>query len=68
MPLGTSEVTAVLRSWVNGYLEDVPARHVGGEYLIEYATLVQHINELSYDNAVAVMIDALEELKADNDN
>lgn len=66
MSLGTNEVKAVLEAWANSYIEDVPAKHINGEYLIEYDTLVDHINNLDYDNLVAVMVDALEELKFDH--
>ena len=57
MALGTSEVDAVLKAWANNFVEDVPAIHKDGQYLIEYDTLVDHLNNLDYDALVNVMLE-----------
>ena len=64
MAIGTSEVNAVLRAWANSFVEDVPAIHRGEQYLIEYDTLVAHLNDLSYDDQVQIMLEAQEVLSA----
>lgn len=57
MALSTGQVDAVLKVWANNFVEDVPAVHEGGKYLIEYDTLVDHLNTLSYDALVNVMLE-----------
>ena len=57
MAMGTSEVDAVLKAWANSFVEDVPAIHKDGQYLIEYDVLVEHINNLTYDDLVNVMLE-----------
>ena len=56
MALGTSEVDAVLKTWANEFVEDVPAIHKDGQYLIEYNTLVDHLSNLDYDALVNIML------------
>lgn len=57
MAIGTSEVNAVLQTWANKFIEDVPAIHEGGKYLIEYNTLIDHLNNLTYDSLVNIMVE-----------
>lgn len=57
MAIGTSEVAAVLQAWANSFVEDVPAIHKDGQYLIEYDTLINHINNLDYDDLVNVLLE-----------
>lgn len=65
MSFGTNEVNEILKAWVNNYIEDVPADHSSGEYMINYHTLIEHINDLDYDTQVNVMLAAQEELVVD---
>lgn len=60
MAISTSTVDYVLKTWANNYIEDVPAQHVGGRYLIDYEDLVEHLNTLSYEALAAIMLDAAE--------
>ncbi len=60
MAISTSTVDNVLKTWANSYIEDVPAVHRNGSYYIEYHTLVEHLNNLSYDSLTAIMLDATE--------
>ena len=55
--MGTSEVDAVLKTWANDFVEDVPAIHKDGQYLIEYNTLIDHLNNLDYDTLVNIMLE-----------
>ena len=55
--LNTNQVEHVLKAWANTFVEDVPAIHKDGKYLIEYDTLVEHINNLSYDDLVNIMLE-----------
>lgn len=55
--LNTSLVDAVLKAWANSFVEDVPAIHRDGQYLIDYDTLVDHLNNLDYDSLVNVMLE-----------
>lgn len=57
MALGTNEINAVLQAWANSYIEEVPAIHEGGKYLIEYDALVEHLNNLAYDTLVDIMVE-----------
>lgn len=57
MAMGTSEVDAVLKTWANEFVEDVPAIHKDGQYLIEYNTLIDHLNNLDYDTLVNIMLE-----------
>lgn len=57
----TTNVSRVLKAWVNNFLEDVPAVHKNGEYYIEYHTLVEHLNNLGYDELTQIMLEAREE-------
>lgn len=57
MAIGTSEIDAVLKAWVNNFVEDVPAIHRDGQYLIDYDVLVDHVNNLDYDALVNVMLE-----------
>ena len=59
MAIGTNEIKAVLEGWADNFLEDVPAVHRGGEYLIEYTALLDYIHSLDSDN----LVDILEELE-----
>lgn len=54
--MGTSEVDAVLKTWANEFVEDVPAIHKDGQYLIEYNTLIDHLSNLDYDTLVNIML------------
>lgn len=54
--MGTSEVDAVLKTWANEFVEDVPAIHKDGQYLIEYDTLIDHLSNLDYDTLVNIML------------
>lgn len=56
MAMGTSEVDAVLKTWANEFVEDVPAIHKDGQYLIEYNTLIDHLSNLDYDTLVNIML------------
>lgn len=56
--INTGQVNAVLTAWANNFVEDVPAVHTGGKYLIEYDTLVEHLTNLDYDALVNVMVEA----------
>lgn len=55
--LNTNQVEHVLKAWANTFVEDVPAIHKDGKYLIEYDTLVEHLNNLSYDDLVNIMLE-----------
>lgn len=55
--MGTNEISAVLQTWANSFVEDVPAIHKDGQYLIEYDTLVSHINNLTYEDLVNVLLE-----------
>lgn len=57
MAISTNEIDNVLKAWANNFVEDVPAIHKGGQYLIEYDTLVDHLNNLDYDALVNVMLE-----------
>ena len=57
MAIGTSEIDAVLKAWANSFIEDVPAIHQDDKYLIEYDTLIGHLNNLTYDDLVNVMLE-----------
>ena len=57
MAMGTSEVDAVLKTWANEFVEDVPAIHKDGQYLIEYNTLIEHLSNLDYDTLVNIMLE-----------
>lgn len=61
MTISTTEVNQVLKTWANSFIEDVPAVHRGGEYFIEYHTLIEHLNNLEYDQLVEIMLEAREE-------
>ena len=54
--MGTSEVNAVLQTWANEFVEDVPAIHKDGQYFIEYNTLIDHLSNLDYDTLVNIML------------
>lgn len=54
--MGTSEIDAVLKTWANEFVEDVPAIHKDGQYLIEYDTLIDHLSNLDYDTLVNIML------------
>lgn len=58
MAINTNEVEHVLKAWANSFVEDVPAIHRDGQYLIEYDTLVEHLNNLDYEALVNVMLEA----------
>ena len=55
--MGTSEIDAVLKTWANEFVEDVPAIHKDGQYLIEYNTLIEHLSNLDYDTLVNIMLE-----------
>ena len=57
MAMGTSEIDAVLKAWANSFVEDVPAIHKDGQYLIEYNTLIEHLSNLDYDKLVNIMLE-----------
>lgn len=57
MTISTNEIDHVLKAWANSFVEDVPATHKDGQYLIEYETLVDHLNNLSYDALVDIMLE-----------
>lgn len=57
MAISTNEIDNVLKAWANNFVEDVPAIHKDGRYLIEYDTLVDHLNNLDYDSLVNVMLE-----------
>lgn len=64
MAIGTSEVNAVLTAWAENFVEDVPAVHRNGEYLINYDTLVDHLTNLEYGEVVDIMLKTQEVLTA----
>lgn len=57
MTINTNEIDHVLKAWGNNFIEDVPALHVDGKYLIEYDVLVEHMNNINYDTLVSVMVE-----------
>lgn len=57
MAISTNEIEHVLKAWANNFIEDVPAIHNNGQYLIEYDTLVEHLNNLEYDDLVNIMLE-----------
>lgn len=56
--INTNIVKHVLEGWADNFVEDVPAIHRDGQYLIEYDTLVEHLNNLSNDDLVNIMFEA----------
>lgn len=60
MVISTNTIDQVLKTWVNGFVEDVPAIHRNGQYLIEYDTLVEHLNNLDYESLVNIMLEVEE--------
>lgn len=56
--INTNVVKHVLEAWADNFVEDVPAIHTGGKYLIEYDTLVNHLKNLDYDDYVNIMLEA----------
>lgn len=57
MAISTNEIDQVLKAWANNFVEDVPAIHKDGQYLIEYDSLVEHLNNLPYEDLVNVMLE-----------
>lgn len=62
MTIGTNAVKAVLEAWANNFIEDVPAEHRGGQYLIEYNDLHQHLTNLSQGQLTEIMLEVDDEL------
>ena len=60
MAIGTSEIDAVLKAWANNFVEDVPAEHREGRYLIDYNILIEHLNNLQYDDLVEILLEVEE--------
>lgn len=60
MAISTNEIDNVLKAWANNFVEDVPAIHKDGQYLIEYDTLVEHLNNLDYEALVNIMLEVEE--------
>lgn len=58
--INTGQVQAVLTAWADNFVEDVPAVHTGGKYLIEYDALVEHLTNLDYDALVEIMLVAVD--------
>lgn len=58
MKLNTNVVNEIIKAWANNFVEDVPAIHRDGQYLINYDTLVDHLNKLDYDTLVELMLEA----------
>lgn len=58
MKINTNLVNEIIKAWANNFVEDVPAIHKDGQYLIEYDTLVNHLNNLDYDALVELMLEA----------
>ena len=58
--INTNIVKHVLEGWADNFVEDVPAIHKDGQYLIEYDTLVEHLNNLDYDDLVNISFEAEE--------
>lgn len=56
--INTNVVKHVLEAWADNFVEDVPAIHRNGQYLIDYDTLVDHLNNLSYDDLVNISFEA----------
>ena len=44
-------VTAVLALWVLGFVVDVPAQHVGGQYLIDVVDLESYVRTIPEETA-----------------
>lgn len=57
MAINTNQVDHVLKAWANNFVEDVKAVHKDGKYLIEYDTLVDHLNNLGYDDLVNILLE-----------
>lgn len=57
MGLSTNQIDHVLKAWANNFVEDVPAVHNDGKYLIEYDVLVEHLNNLGYDELVNILLE-----------
>lgn len=57
MGLSTNQIDHVLKAWANNFVEDVPAVHKDGKYLIEYDVLVEHLNNLGYDELVNILLE-----------
>ena len=58
-------VKAVLETWADNFVEDVPAIHHGGGYHIEYWDIVNHIKELSREDLLDVMYLAQENYESE---
>lgn len=57
MTISTGAVESVLMAWANNFVEDVPAIHKDGQYLIEYDTLVDHLNNLTHDDLTNIKLE-----------
>lgn len=62
MEISRDVVGQVLKAWADSYVEDVPAKHRNGEYLIGYDDLVVHLNNLPEET----LSDIKQEVEASN--
>lgn len=63
--INTNIIEHILQAWANNFVEDVPAIHRNGQYLIEYDTLVEHLNNLDYEALVNIMLEVEENYLGD---
>lgn len=63
--INTNTIEHILQAWANNFVEDVPAIHRNGQYLIEYDTLVEHLNNLDYEALVNIMLEVEENYLGD---
>lgn len=63
--INTNTIEQILQAWANNFVEDVPAIHRNGQYLIEYDTLVEHLNNLDYEALVNIMLEVEENYLGD---
>lgn len=63
--INTNTIEHILQAWANNFVEDVPAIHRDGQYLIEYDTLVEHLNNLDYEALVNIMLEVEENYLGD---
>lgn len=65
MTFNTDTIEHILQAWANNFVEDVPAIHRNGQYLIEYDTLVEHLNNLDYETLVNIALEVEENYLGD---
>lgn len=58
--LTTTLIDTVITTWADKYIEDVPARHENGDYLIEYHDLLEHLTNLEYETLSNILLEVHE--------